>query len=131
MDRLPWSRFKSLRDSGLKTAKAWAMKEAAMCLWRYVSRAAARRIWREWIAWVLRSRLEPVNRIARLVRDLFERIVTAVVIKTHNASAEGINGVIQWPKRIAWGFRNRARFRRAIVFHPGGLDLQPRVEAVS
>ncbi|HUF77525.1 MAG TPA: hypothetical protein VMR44_01275 [Thermoanaerobaculia bacterium] len=30
-----------------------------------------------------------------------------------------------WLKRSARGFRNRDRFRNAIYFHLGGLDLYP------
>jgi len=32
---------------------------------------------------------------------------------------------IQWLKRFASGFRDRDRFRAAIDFHLGGLDLYP------
>ena len=49
-------------------------------------------------------------------------------ISTHritNAGAESINAKIQAAKRRACGFRNRDRFRTAIYFHCGGLDLYP------
>jgi len=42
-----------------------------------------------------------------------------------NARLEGINSVIQWLKKAARGYRNRERFRNAIYFHLGGLDLYP------
>lgn len=41
------------------------------------------------------------------------------------ARAWAINAEIQWIKRLACGYRNRERFRNAIYFHPGGLDLYP------
>lgn len=126
MDAKKWRSFEALRTSSLKTAKAWSMKETAMGLWHYVSRTIANRNWRAWAAWVLRSRLEPMKRVARMVLAHLEGVVTAVVTAAHNARAEGINNVIQWLKRIAFGFRNRERFRRAILFHLGGLDLYPR-----
>ena len=34
--------------------------------------------------------------------------------------------MIQWLKYTARGYRNRERFRNAIYFHLGGLDLYPR-----
>ena len=43
-----------------------------------------------------------------------------------NAAAEGINRTIQDIKRKANGYRNRERFKQAIYFHLGGLDLYPR-----
>jgi transposase len=69
--------------------------------------------------------LEPVKRVARLVKKHLEGIVTAVVTGAHNARAEGFNVLIQKVKRDARGFRNRDRFRQAIYFHLGGLDLYP------
>ena len=36
-----WRGFKALRESALKTARAWAIKETAMGLWHYVSRGWA------------------------------------------------------------------------------------------
>jgi transposase len=44
-----------------------------------------------------------------------------------NAMAEGLNSRIQWIKRQACGFRNRERFRNAIYFHLGGLELYPEL----
>jgi transposase len=69
--------------------------------------------------------LEPVKRVARLVKKHLEGIVTAVVTGAHNARAEGFNALIQKVKRDARGFRNRDRFRQAIYFHLGGPDLYP------
>jgi len=43
-----------------------------------------------------------------------------------NACCESVNAKIQWIKRMACGYRNRERFRMAIMFHCGGLDLHPR-----
>jgi transposase len=42
-----------------------------------------------------------------------------------NAMAEGINSRIQLIKFRSRGFRNATRFERAIMFHCGGLDMDP------
>lgn len=39
------------------------------------------------------------------------------------ARSEAIDAKIQWLNYTAHGFRNRDRFRTAIYFHLGGLDL--------
>lgn len=114
-----------LRRLVLKTARAWAIKEHAMCLWRYVHRGWARRAWLSWIGWAIRSRLDPVKRVARMVRDHLEGILNAIVLRATNAASESINSKIQRVKRMACGFRSRQRFRNAIYFHLGGLDLSP------
>lgn len=96
-----------------------------MCLWHYVSRGWARRAWKAWISWALRSRLEPVKAVARLVQRHLDGIINAIVLRVTNAGAESINSCIQKVKRMANGFRNRERFRNAIYFHLGGLELHP------
>lgn len=118
-------RFAELRESTLKTARAWAIKEEAMSLWAYRSRAWAHKAWRRWHGWAIRSRLEPVRRVAKMIKRHVYGIVNAVVLKATNALAESINGRIQTVKRMACGFRNTERFQRAIYFHLGDLDLHP------
>jgi len=117
--------FAPLRDSALRTARAWALKEAAMDLWHYASLGWAHRQWKAWIGWALRSRLEPVKRVGRMVREHLWGILNAVIQGATNAATESINSRIQWVKRVACGYRNRERFRNAIYFHLGGLDLYP------
>lgn len=120
-----WRGFAPLRDSTLKVARAWAIKESAMGLWGYVRRGWAERMWKHWYSWAIRSRLEPVKRVARMIKKHWEGVINAATTDVTNARSEGINSKIQWIKRQACGFRNRQRFRNAIYFHLGGLDLYP------
>ncbi len=120
-----WQAFEPLRDSALKTARAWAIKELAMSLWQYRTRGWARRAWLAWFAWAIRSRLEPVRRVANMIKSHLNGILNAIVLGVTNARSEGVNSTIQWIKYTARGFRNRLRFRTAIYFHLGGLDLYP------
>jgi transposase len=117
--------FADLRESALKTARAWAVKEHVMTLWGYVTRGWARRAWEKLIGWAVRTRLEPVKKVGRMVRTHLWGILNAIVHKVTNARLESINARIQWVKKMACGFRNRDRFRMAIYFHLGGLDLRP------
>lgn len=117
--------LKRLKDIALKTARAWALKENAMSLWEYISRTWTQKAWKAWISWAMRSRLEPMKRVARMVRDHLYGIINAIVLRATNARAESINSKIQRVKRMACGYRNRERFRNAIYFHCGGLDMMP------
>jgi len=118
-------RFEGLRQLSLKVAKAWRAKELAMELWWPRHRAALLADWTHWCRWAGRLALEPVRRVARMVRTHLEGILNAVQTGVTNARSESINARIQWIKRMARGFRNRERFRNAIYFHLGGLDLYP------
>ena len=64
--------------------------------------------------------------MARTLRQYLWGILNAMRTGVTNAMAEGLNTKIQTLKRAARGFRNRDRFRTAIYFHLGGLDLYPR-----
>jgi len=120
-----WASLKALKSANLKTARAWAIKTHAMCLWGYKSRTWARKAWLDWYSWAIRSRLEPIKQVARMVKRHLEGILTAVITGATNARAEGFNTMIQKIKRDARGFRNKERFKAAIYFHLGGLDLYP------
>jgi transposase len=120
-----WRGFKVLRESALRTARAWAIKETAMGLWHYVSRGWAERGWGAWLEWARRSRLEPMAKVARMIGEHLWGIINAVLLKVDNGAGESINSRIQMVKTRARGFRNKERFRRAIYFYLGGLKLYP------
>ena len=115
----------SLKKVAIKTARAWALKEHCMSAWRYRARHWARAALLRWYSWAIRSRLEPIKQVARMVKNRLEGLVNAIYHGVTNARAEGINSRIQWIKYTARGFRNRDRFRTAIYFHLGGLDMTP------
>ena len=117
--------FAELRHSGLKVARAWAIREMAMDLWGYQSRTWAEKAWKRWYGWAVRSRIEPIIKVAHMIKAHWDGVMNAVTSNTTNARAESLNARIQWIKRTACGFRSRARFKTAIYFHLGGLDLYP------
>lgn len=117
--------FLRLTKLNLKTARAWRIKETANGLWSYSYRGAAERNWKELLGWIARCRLDPMIKVGRMVRNYLWGILNAIMLKTTNAIAESINATIQKIKYRACGFRNRARFRTAILFHKGGLSLLP------
>jgi len=69
MTRKQLNRFRALRDSALKTARAWAIKELAMSLWHYVSKTWARKGWERWLCWAVRSRLDPIKEVAKTIKE--------------------------------------------------------------
>lgn len=127
-DRLPKKatvRFDQLVRKALKTSRAWMLKELAMEMWEQPDRETNRRIFDAWYSWAIRSRLEPIKRVARMIKRHLEGILNAIATAVTNARLEGLNTIIQGLKRSARGFRSRLRFRNAILFHLGGLSLYP------
>lgn len=54
-----------------------------------------------WYGWAIRSRLEPVKKVARMVKKHLGGILAAMVTGATNARAEGFNIMIQKLKRDA------------------------------
>lgn len=92
---------------------------------------AARRNFERWFAWAIRSQLEPIKRVARTLRRYWDQIENYFRHRIANAGVEAINTKIQQVKRRSRGFRSRARYKIAIYFHCGGLDLYPAGAALT
>jgi len=124
--REAWREFQALREADLKTARAWALKESLMRLFDYRYEGAARRFFEMWSQWASRCRLEPMVRVARMLRGRLDSVLTYLKHGVTNAVSEGLNSRIQWVKATARGFRNQQNFITAIYFHCAGLDLDPQ-----
>jgi len=117
--------FAKLRKGHERLGRAWAIKETFAQLWGYAYVGAARRFFANWYGWAIRSRFRHMKDVARLIARHIENILTYLRMPITNAASESVNSKIQWFKYQARGFRNEARFMRAILFHCGGLDLNP------
>lgn len=118
--------LESLLDSSSSVAEVWAIKEAASKLWTYKSRTWAQKAWVTLCRAARKVDAPALDRaVDTILRHLFG-IVNAIVHRVSNAGSESINSRVQALKRQANGYRNRARFRDAILFHLGDLDLYPR-----
>jgi transposase len=109
----------------LKTARAWALKEAAMAPFTYVYEHPARKHFRWWHGWAVGSRLQPMVEAALMLKRRLQNVLTHLRHRITNAASESINFKIQWVKYTARGFRNKGNFQIAIYFHCGGLELAP------
>ena len=118
--------FTTLQALHLKVGRAWALKKALRTLWTYRQGAAVHRFFAQWYAWAIRSRLESVKVVARMLKRHREGVLRFARHPITNGVAEGLNSKIMSIKRKAGGFRNAQHFTTAIYFHCGGLDLYPR-----
>jgi transposase len=120
-----WRDFQTLRESKLKTARAWALKEQAMLLWDYRYEGVARKHFAWWYRWATHSRLKPMIAKAKMLKSRLAGVLTYLKHGITNALSESLNSKIQWVKYTARGFRNFDNFVEAIYFHCGGLNLAP------
>jgi transposase len=123
--RKAWRAFGKLRDSSLKVARAWALREAFCAIWSYRSSGWAVKFFRAWYFWATHSQLPALIRVAQMLKRRLVNILTYLHLPLTNARSESVNAKIQWLKYNARGYRNRENFRTAIYFHCGGLHLNP------
>jgi len=117
--------FLNLSRLNLETARAWRIKETANGLWEYEYMNVAEKAWKELLYWISHSRIPEMMKVGLTVKNYMWGILNAIRHKTSNGKLEAKNNCIQRIKRMACGFRNRDRFKTAILFHLGNLDLFP------
>lgn len=120
------ARFESICTLRLATGKAWSYKELLRDLWKQPDAKRATSFFNDWYQRVIHTKLEPMKKLARTLKERLSNIVTFCTHGITNGVAEGINSKIMSIKRRAGGYRNIENFKKAIFFYCGGLDLYPR-----
>lgn len=118
--------FAALERKGLKVAKAWNLRELFDRFWKFKSTHAAERFIYKWGELARQSGLEPMIKAAKMLENHIEGLLGYCLHPITNAGAEGFNSKIQTVKSNARGFRSFEKFRIAILFYCGKLDMIPR-----
>ena len=97
----------ALVASKLATARAWNLKESFHYLWHYKSYIWAGAFLDYWCTRAMRSRLEPMKRVARMLRTHEELLLNWFKAKGEISGGvvEGLNNKIRVVTRRAYGFR--------------------------
>lgn len=115
--------FRTLNQLNLKTSRAWAIKETFTQFWSYSYKGAAKRFFVAWSNHAMRSRLDPVKKVVKMLRRHETGLLNFSQHRISNACAEGFNSAIQLIKANARGFRNFTNYRARILFHCGKLNM--------
>ncbi len=115
--------FRALNQLNLKTSRAWCIKENFSQFWSYRYKGAAKRFFKVWSNNAMRSKLEPVKKLVKMLRRHEQGLLNFSQHRVSNACAEGFNSAIQLIKANARGFRNFTNYRARILFHCGKLDF--------
>jgi transposase len=119
-------RCEAVYSQELETGKAWAYKEMRRDLWGHDTASSATVFFKNWYKRVIHSKLTPMKKVAKTIRDRLANVVSYCTHGITNAVAEGMNRKIMSIKRRVGGYRNRENFKTASYFYCGGLDLYPR-----
>jgi transposase len=114
-----------LMKVNLKSTRAYLLKERLLPFWSYKSPYWGGRYLDGWITEALRSRLEPVKRVARSLRNHRPLILNWLRARAQNAFAagatEGLNNKAKLSSKMAYGFRTRKHAEIALLHRLGSL----------
>ena len=125
LDDERYDRLNELQQQDLKTARAWAIKENFRWFWDYTYAGNAKKFFDRWFGWARRSQLEPIKKVAAILKNHLDGILSYFRHRVTNATAEGFNSRIQSIKSAARGFRSFQNYRLRILFYCGKLNLMP------
>ncbi len=100
-------KLSDLLQYNLKTIRAYLLKEEFQLLWEYVSPAWAGKFLDRWCTKVMRSRIEPMKKMARTIRSHRELILNWFEAEgTISAGiVEGLNNKLKVTFRRAYGYK--------------------------
>jgi transposase len=99
-------RLSELLRANRKLATVYVLKDDLKHLWDYIYPKAAQRFWDQWYRRAIRSRIDPLKRFARNLKERLEGILAHCRWPLHTSLLEGINNKIKVIKRMAYGFRD-------------------------
>lgn len=108
--------FEELKETDLKTADAWAIKESLRRLWGYQRSGWARKYWEWWNEWARESGMEPVIKVAKMIENYLPNVLTYCRHRITNAMSEGLNSKIQEIKKTLVDFETGSIIGRPFFF---------------
>jgi len=116
-------KLNALLASKLQTARAWELKEVFAHFWKYRSVMWAGGFLSYWTWRAMRSRLEPMKRVARMLRSHEELLLNWFRAKGEisTGAVEGLNNKIRVITRRSYGFRTYEAMEIALYHTLGRL----------
>jgi transposase len=106
-----------------RTARAWVYKEQLREILDRKQINVVRAMLEHWCTCVMRSKVDPMKDVARMIRSHLEGIVAWAQTRQTNGFLEAINGLFQAAKRRARGFTRIATIKTVIFLIAGKLDF--------
>ena len=118
-------RFEKLENAEYQVSQAWKVKELFRDLLRlnYHGDMDAYGMLGDWMTDALQYNIREINDVVFMFKRHLKGIISAMVTGANNGKAERTNGSIQEIKTIGRGYGTAERYRIAILFFYGGLDM--------
>jgi transposase len=123
LTRMQTVKLAELVKYNLRSVRAYLLKEEFQRFWAYVSAGWAVRFLDEWCARTMRSRLEPMKKVARMLREHRTQILNWFHARGMISAGvvEGFNNKAKLTTKKAYGFRTYAAIEIALYHQLGNL----------
>ena len=106
-----------------RTARAWLYREQLREILERKQIHVVSGMLRQWCTNVMRSKVEPMKDVARMIRRHFDGIVAWTQTRQTNGFIEAINGLFQAARRKARGYTRFTTMRTVLFLIAGKLDF--------
>ena len=106
-----------------RTARAWLYREHLREILNRKQINVVSAMLTQWCTNVMRSKVEPMKDVARMIRRHFDGIIAWAQTRRTNGFMEALNGVFQAAKRKARGYARFSTMRTVIFLIAGKLDF--------
>lgn len=106
-----------------RTARAWLYKEQLREILERKQVNVVRDMLTQWATNVMRSKVEPMKEVAKMIRSHLDGIVAWTQTRQTNGFLEAINGLFQAAKRKARGYGSFSTIRTVVFLLAGKLDF--------
>lgn len=107
-----------------RTARAWLYREHLREILERKQINVVSSMLRQWCTNVMRSKVEPMKDVARMIRRHFDGIVAWTQTRQTNGFLEALNGLFQAAKRKARGYGRFETMRTVLFLIAGKLDFR-------
>ena len=119
-------KFDAIRQSNYQVSKAWEVRENFKDLFnKEHDKESAFILFMRWVKSSKDFMIKETTKIVEMFKSHLQGVINALITTFNNAMAERLNGKIQELKTAGRGYRTFEKFRSAILFFNGGLNLYP------
>jgi transposase len=117
------AKLKEILQYNLKSVRGHLMKEDFQRFWQYSSPAWAGKFLDEWCTRAMRSKIEPMKKVARTLRNKRDLILNWFRAEGRLSSGivEGFNNKLKLITRKSYGFRTQEAYETALYHNLGDL----------
>lgn len=111
-------------QGNLRLYRAMLLKDDFMDLYTYRREAWARRFLDGWLKRAMLSKLEPIKKVARMIRDHYDGVIGWVSWQISNGRLEGMNNKIRLLSHRSFGLHSAEALISLVYLCCGGLELE-------